>query len=87
MSNTQLIDWIDQCIEERHIKYYEYYDFNNLEEIGSGGFSKVYRANWKQNEKYFALKSFGLDNDKVVKKAVNEVMYILKFFFFLAKVY
>ncbi|CAB4426653.1 unnamed protein product [Rhizophagus irregularis] len=73
MSDAQLIDWIDQRIEEKHIKYYEYHDFNNLEVIGSGEFSKVYRANWKQTEKYFALKLFNLDFDNVVKKAVNEI--------------
>jgi serine/threonine protein kinase len=74
MSNAQLIDWIDQSIIKKHIKYFEYHDFKNLEEIGSGEFSKVYRANWKQNEKYLALKSFSLDNDNVVKKVVNEVL-------------
>lgn len=74
MSDAQLINWIDQRIEEKHIKYYEYHDFNNLEVISSGEFSKVYRANWKQTEKYFALKLFNLDFDNVVKKAVNEVL-------------
>ncbi|GES80252.1 kinase-like domain-containing protein [Rhizophagus clarus] len=73
MSNSQLLDWIDQCIKEKHIKYYEYHDFNNLEETGSGGFSKVYKANLKHSEKYFALKSFNSDNDDDVKRAVNEI--------------
>ncbi|GES80247.1 kinase-like domain-containing protein [Rhizophagus clarus] len=74
MSNTQLIDWIDQCIIERDIIYYEYHDFSDLKEIGSGGFSRVYKASWKQSEKYFALKLFKSDNyDDGVKKVVNEI--------------
>ncbi|PKY60047.1 hypothetical protein RhiirA4_550541, partial [Rhizophagus irregularis] len=39
--------WIEEAISKKLIKYYEYKQFYNIQEIGSGGFGKVYRANWK----------------------------------------
>jgi serine/threonine protein kinase len=52
------INWIEEAISKKHIKYYEYENFNNIEEIGSGSFGKVYRANWKSSKSFLALKSF-----------------------------
>ncbi len=49
------LEWIERCIKEEHINYYEYNKFNNVKEIGGEGFGKMYRANWKQNEKYLTL--------------------------------
>jgi hypothetical protein len=67
------IDWIEEAITKRHIKYYEYEHFSNIEEIGMGGFGKVYRANWKNSEQYLALKSFfNLDN-VTIKELSHEV--------------
>uniref|UniRef100_U9UCJ8 Protein kinase domain-containing protein n=1 Tax=Rhizophagus irregularis (strain DAOM 181602 / DAOM 197198 / MUCL 43194) TaxID=747089 RepID=U9UCJ8_RHIID len=40
-------NWIEISLSNKHIKYYNYKDFFNFEVIGSGGFGKVYRANWK----------------------------------------
>jgi hypothetical protein len=62
------IEWIEKCIKEGRIKHYEYNEFNKIEKISD----EVYRANWKQNEKCFALKSFCLDN-AIVKHIVDEV--------------
>ena len=61
--------WIDQYIKEEHINYYEFNEFNDIEEIDSG---RVWKANWKRSEKCIALKSFNLDKD-IVKQVVNEV--------------
>jgi hypothetical protein len=38
------IDWIEEAIDKNQLKYYEYKEFNNSQEIGVGGFGKVYRA-------------------------------------------
>ena len=70
MSNSTWINWIEQCIKEKHIKYYDHKKFNNIEVIGTGGFGKVFKANRKQQD--FALKSFNLDNS-TVKEIVSEV--------------
>ena len=70
-SNTHSIGWFEECIKEKRINYFEYNEFNSIEEIGSGLIGKVYKAKWK-NEKYLVLKSFNLDND-TVKEIICEV--------------
>ena len=45
-----------------------------IQEIGTGGFGKVYRANWKNSYKHLALKSFFNFNDATIKEVVNEVI-------------
>ena len=44
--------WIEEAISKKHIKYYEYNYFHNIEKIGSGSFGNVYRANWKISHNY-----------------------------------
>jgi hypothetical protein len=54
---------------------YEYKTFHNIQEIGRGSHgSKVYRANWKNLEQYFVLKSFSNIDDAVEKEIINEVI-------------
>ncbi|EXX52067.1 hypothetical protein RirG_256270 [Rhizophagus irregularis DAOM 197198w] len=65
-------EWIKEAINKEHIKYYEYSEFSDFKEIGSGGFGKVYRANWK-NLKCFALKSFFNLNKVTLKEIVCEL--------------
>jgi hypothetical protein len=66
-------NWIEEAVSKIHIKYYEYENFCNIKEIGSGNFGKVYRANWKNSQKYLALKSFFSLNHITAKELVNEV--------------
>ena len=70
-NSNEWINWIEEAISEKRIKYYEYEHFSNMQKIGSGGFGKVYRANWKSH-RYYALKSF-FDLDNAVKEIVHEV--------------
>ena len=74
-------EWIEEAISKKHIKYYEYKDFHNIQRIGTGGFGTVYCANRKNLEQAFALKS--LNNlDKVTSKEIvrevitNTIIYI-----------
>lgn len=65
-------DLLERTIVEEHIIYYEFSEFKNFQPIGSGSFGSVFRANWKNTNKYFALKRF--NNDKTtLKEVVNEV--------------
>src|SRR6266498_4478763 len=81
-NTNEWINWIEEAIDKEHLKYYEYKQFSNFQQIGSGGFGKVYRANWKNFEKHFALKSFfNLDN-VTVKEIVREVIFFLIYNFF-----
>ncbi|EXX65642.1 uncharacterized protein OCT59_024043 [Rhizophagus irregularis] len=73
MQANNSINWIEESISKNHIKYYEYKYFNNIQEIGTGCFGKVYRANWKNSEQYLALKSFfNLDNI-TIKELIHEL--------------
>jgi hypothetical protein len=65
-----------EAITKQYLKYYEYKNFSNVQEIGSGGSGKVYRANLK-NSQVFALKSFFNLNNATVKEIINEVIIII----------
>ncbi|GET04735.1 kinase-like domain-containing protein [Rhizophagus clarus] len=72
-NKDEWINWIEEAIDKEHIKYYEYEEFSNFQEIGSGSFGKVYRANWKNSGKCFALKSFFKHNNITLKEIVREL--------------
>ncbi|GBB97802.1 hypothetical protein RclHR1_03070018 [Rhizophagus clarus] len=66
-------EWIEDAISKKLIKYYEYKDFYNIQEIGSGGFAKVYRANWKKPHIRYAIKSFFKIDNATIKAIVREI--------------
>ena len=72
-NSNEWIDWIEEAISKKHIRYYEYENFYDIKEIGCGGFGKVYRANWK-NSSYLALKSIFNLSHISIKEIVNEVI-------------
>ncbi|PKB98520.1 hypothetical protein RhiirA5_431249 [Rhizophagus irregularis] len=88
MSHIKIPKWInliEEHISKKHIKCYEYNNFSNLKVIGTGGFGKVYRANWKSSHSTLVLKPF---NDATADKIVYELKiqrdiefhkYIVKF--------
>src|SRR5436305_7880619 len=76
-NSNEWINWIEEAISKKHIKYYEYEYFCDVKEIGSGSFRKVYRANWRNSHKYFALKSFFNPNYNTVREIVQEVILII----------
>ncbi|EXX50996.1 Skt5p [Rhizophagus irregularis DAOM 197198w] len=65
-------EWIEKCIREEHIKYYEFSEFSEIREIGNELFGKMYKANWKQSEKCIVLRSFNLDH-ATVKEIIREI--------------
>ncbi|CAB4379639.1 unnamed protein product [Rhizophagus irregularis] len=73
-NSNEWINWIEEGLSKKLIKYYEFEQFYNLQEVGSGGFGKVQRANWKNSHKYYALKSFSTFNDTTIKEIVHEVV-------------
>uniref|UniRef100_U9UBR8 Protein kinase domain-containing protein n=1 Tax=Rhizophagus irregularis (strain DAOM 181602 / DAOM 197198 / MUCL 43194) TaxID=747089 RepID=U9UBR8_RHIID len=72
-NSNKWINWIEVAISEDYFKYYDFKNFSNIKEIGSGGFAKVYRANWKNSNQYFALKHFFKPDDAAVKEIAHEV--------------
>ena len=74
-NSNEWINWIEEAITKNYLKYYDYKHFSNFQEIGSGGFGKIYRANWKNFEQYLALKSFYINNINNVKATVKEIVH------------
>lgn len=72
--NSKYIDWLEKSIANEHIKYYEYKDFHDIKQIGNGASGSIYRANWKNTDTIFALKSF-YNQRSTLKGIVNEVYY------------
>ena len=72
-TNTdEWIQWIEDGISKDYINYHDYDEFQNIQQIGFGAFSKVYRATWESFNTVVAIKSF--ENSKfVMKEIVNEV--------------
>ncbi|SRR6266498_6041516 len=91
VTEVNAIDWLEKSIVEGFIKNYNYLEFKNMKQIGSGSFGNVLRANWKNNDFFFALKFF--NNNKItLKEVVNEVQIFiflkgliihLKYFYFI----
>jgi serine/threonine protein kinase len=73
------IDWLNNSIAEQHIKYYDYSDFKNFQQLGSGAYGNVVRVNWKNSNRFFAIKSFNND-EQILGKVVEEVPYICNSF-------
>ncbi|CAB4380925.1 unnamed protein product [Rhizophagus irregularis] len=72
-NTNEWTNWIEEAIIKEHLKFYEYNQFSNFQQIGVGGFGKVYSANWKNLERPLALKSFfNLDNN-TIKEIVREL--------------
>jgi serine/threonine protein kinase len=74
-NKNEWINWIEEAIVKEHLKFYDYKQFSNFQQIGAGSFGKVYRANWKNLEKCFAVKSFFNLNNITVKEIIREVIF------------
>ena len=66
------INLLENFITEKCIKFYEYSDFINEQQIGKGSFGNVVRVNCKTTGHIFALKSFN-NGEITLKEVVNEV--------------
>ncbi|GBC22097.2 kinase-like domain-containing protein [Rhizophagus irregularis DAOM 181602=DAOM 197198] len=74
MNNTISTKYcVEEAISKKIVKYYEYDNFNNIEEIGIGSFGRVFRANYKNSQHYLALKSFFNFNEFTLEKIVHEL--------------
>ena len=72
-NTNECTQWIEEAIGKGYFRYYEQEYFNEIQKIGTGGFGKVYRANWKNSRQYLALKSFFNLDDITAKEIVHEV--------------
>ncbi|GBB97685.1 hypothetical protein RclHR1_03040002 [Rhizophagus clarus] len=40
-NKSECVNWIEEAIDKEHLKYYEYKEFSNFQEIGAGAFGKL----------------------------------------------
>ncbi|GBB88264.1 hypothetical protein RclHR1_01480029 [Rhizophagus clarus] len=74
INNTnEWINWIEEAISKKYIKYYEYENFYNIKEICSDEIGKFYRANWKNPYKHLVLRSFTNFDNETVKEIFREI--------------
>ncbi len=76
--STAYFDWLEKAISEDYIKYYDYDKCNNREEISSGSFGNVSRANWKDSDTVMVLKD---PYNLTIKEFVNEVNIVIYYYF------
>ncbi|CAB4403916.1 unnamed protein product [Rhizophagus irregularis] len=76
-NTNERIDWIEKAIEEEYLQYYDYKQFSDIRQVGTGGFGTVFRANLKNSGQQFALKSFKLNNTSK-EEIINELKILLK---------
>ncbi|CAB5380706.1 unnamed protein product [Rhizophagus irregularis] len=76
-NTNERIDWIEKAIEEEYLQYYDYKQFSDIRQVGTGGFGTVFRANFENSEQQFALKSFKLNNTSK-EEIINELKILLK---------
>jgi hypothetical protein len=61
------VQWIEDGITKDYINNHDYNEFQNIQHISSGTFSKVYWATWESRETVVALKSF-FENKSFMKR-------------------
>src|SRR3954468_9159662 len=83
-SKSVRISLMENGIAENYIKYCKFENFVNIEEIGAGVFSQVYRANRRHFSGFIALKSFFNFNKITIEEIIREVFITLclTYFFF-----
>jgi hypothetical protein len=74
IESNEWVKRINDTIAEDYFKSYEHRHFSDIQEIGSGSLGKVYRASWKNSQKYLALKSFYDLNNTIAKEIIYEVI-------------
>ncbi|RIA81104.1 kinase-like domain-containing protein [Glomus cerebriforme] len=75
------IDWLEKSVANEYFNYFEYSEFKNLETIGSGSYGNIIRANWKNAENFFVLKTFNKNDKTTIKEIVNEIKLQKKMIF------
>ncbi|RIA81416.1 hypothetical protein C1645_837047 [Glomus cerebriforme] len=64
--------WLNNSIAEEHIKYYEYSNFTNIQQIGKGLYGNVVRVYCKNSDHFFTLKSFN-NHEQTIKEVEKEL--------------
>ena len=75
---TSVKEWIDDKIKDGNINYFEYDKFNNIVEIGRGGFGKVKKADLTSMGLKVALKSSIYEYSRIEENDINRLNNLVK---------
>ena len=67
-------EWMEEKINDKTIRYFDYKEFSNIVEIGRGGFGKVSNANLACMGIEVALKSSINENTTFGKEELDELI-------------
>ena len=67
--------WLEAQIEADNVKLISYADLSEIEKVGEGGFSIIYKACWESRRMTVALKTLKFNS---ICELVNEVNIIIK---------
>ena len=70
--------WLEAQIEANNIKLISHADLSEIEKVGEGGFSTIYKACWKSRRMTVALKTLKTLKFNSICELVNEVNIIIK---------
>ncbi|RIB27969.1 kinase-like domain-containing protein [Gigaspora rosea] len=79
--DKQPAKWLDKAVSDGHINYVKYDKFTDHIEIGSGGFGRVFKCKWKDNELIVALKCLKVDtniDEEIIEDFINELNLLRK---------
>ena len=48
-NSNDCVDWIEKAVTENYIKYYNYAEFTNIEEINNGSVGNIFPLFWSLN--------------------------------------
>jgi hypothetical protein len=69
-------EWIENAINEKLFKRYDYEKFINFQKVGAGAFGVVHRVNCVDCDQHYALKSFHEYDNNTLDAIVHEVMQV-----------
>ncbi|CAG8668555.1 7001_t:CDS:2 [Funneliformis caledonium] len=75
-NNKSLLEnemWLQEAIDNEHIKYQRYSTFENKERIGQGSMGEVYKATSTEFQKTVALKKFKISSKFTINEIINEI--------------
>ncbi|KAF0550658.1 kinase-like protein [Gigaspora margarita] len=78
------VEWLEKTISDGHINYLEFDRFTEPTEIGSGGFGKVFKYEWKDSYLTVALKCLKVNisiDEKAIKGFINELKLLRKVYY------
>ncbi|GBC21945.2 kinase-like domain-containing protein [Rhizophagus irregularis DAOM 181602=DAOM 197198] len=78
--NSKEINWINDAISKNYLKHYEFKDFTNIQEIGSGNFETLYEFKLQHTVNFHDnIRLYGITNLEIQNKKLNSYMIVMDY--------